>query len=183
MASTRGLAVSFTLAALPRSVRGENGFPAVREWALPGSGIREQGTTMERKRIHVTGELRGAGFGSGGWRKAHALMLGGFMDKQKDGSFVFEVEGRPEEIAQFIDWAQRGSPRSVISNVAITDIAPLGETEFLKAERGDEDDDGDADDDDSADGEGFNEKQLARRAARKAERKAQRRAEKAGEAE
>ncbi|MGI9253040.1 MAG: acylphosphatase [Thermomicrobiales bacterium] len=131
---------------------------------------------MERKRIHVQGELRGAGFGSGGWRKAHALMLGGFMDKQKDGSFVFEIEGRPEDLDQFVDWAQRGSPRSVISSVEVTDLAPLGETEFRKAERSDEDDDeGDEDEE-----EGGNEKQLARRAARKAERKAERRAEKAG---
>lgn len=155
---------------------------------------------MERKRIHVTGELRGAGFGSGGWRKAHALLLGGFMDKQKDGSFVFEVEGRPEDVAQFLDWAQRGSPRSVIASVEVTDLAPVGETVFRKADR--EEDEGEAgdsavsgaatgagssddsdDSDDSNDGLGGNAKQLARRAARKAERKAQRRAEKAGTAE
>jgi len=156
---------------------------------------------MERKRIHVTGELRGAGFGSGGWRKAHALLLGGFMDKQRDGSFVFEVEGRPEDVAQFLDWAQRGSPRSVIASVEVIDLAPLGETVFRKMEREDDDrrgDDADAvadsgedvagegdtdSDTDSDDGLGGNARLIARRAARKAERKAQRRAEKAGAAE
>ncbi|MFM9105896.1 MAG: acylphosphatase [Chloroflexota bacterium] len=152
---------------------------------------------MERKRILVTGELRGAGFGSGGWRKAHALLLGGFMDKQRDGSFLFEVEGRPEDVEQFVEWARRGSPRAVIASVEVTETAPLGETVFRKIERENDerDDEGpggssdssggdsDSDSDDSDDGLGGNAKQLARRAARKAERKAQRRAEKAGAAE
>ncbi len=142
---------------------------------------------MERKRIVVTGDLRGTGYASGGWRKAHALMVGGFMDKLKDGSVLFEVEGRPEDVARFIEWAERGSPKSVIGSVTVTSLEPLGETEFRKAERG-----GDAEaeaveaeeavesadsSDDSEDGDD-SDPQAARKAARKAERKARRRAEK-----
>jgi acylphosphatase len=124
---------------------------------------------MERKRIHVQGQLRGTGYGSGGWRKAHALTLGGFMDKQRDGSFIFEVEGRPEDVAAFVEWAERGSPRSVVDSVEVTVIDPTGETVFLKAGReGDDSGDEEAPADAAA--------QLAHRAARKAERKAERRA-------
>ena len=133
---------------------------------------------MERKRIHVTGELGGTGFGSSAFRKAHSLMLAGHVDRQKDGSFIYEVEGTPEAVTEFVAWAERGTPRSKIAGVAVTELVPTGDTGFSKAEKDDDDSDDDGDET-SGGGQGGAE-QLALRAARKAERKAQRRAEKAG---
>ena len=73
------------------------------------------------KRLIVTGRVQGVGFRFYTQRKARELGLAGWVRNRRDGSVEAVVQGAPAAVETMIEWARRGPPSAVVSDVQITD--------------------------------------------------------------
>lgn len=73
-------------------------------------------------KILVKGKVQGVWFRKYTKDKADALKLSGFARNENDGNVFIEVEGKEDQIAEFINWLYKGSP---LSNVHSVDVVPM----------------------------------------------------------
>jgi len=88
---------------------------------------------MERIRwaMRVYGQVQGVFFRKYAQMTAESLGLGGFVRNEPDGSVYAEVEGPPEAVENFVQWAHRGSPAAKVARVQVEKNLPLkGEGPF-----------------------------------------------------
>lgn len=85
-----------------------------------------------RVRCHllIRGRVQGVGFRYYAAHQARLLALGGFIRNLPDGRVEGEVEGSKEAVEAFIDRVRRGSAGSVVADVDVRVIDPLGEEAF-----------------------------------------------------
>ncbi|MEN3041319.1 MAG: acylphosphatase [Bacteroidia bacterium] len=87
--------------------------------------------TPVRWRIRVYGKVQGVFFRKYAWLTAHSLGLTGFVKNEPDGSVLAEVEGAPEQVEKFVQWAHRGSPAAQVTRVEVEQgLTPQGEQRF-----------------------------------------------------
>ena len=85
-----------------------------------------------RVRCHllIRGRVQGVGFRYYAAHQARVLALGGFIRNLPDGRVESEVEGSKEAVEAFIDRVRRGPAGSVVADVDVRAIDPLGEEAF-----------------------------------------------------
>ena len=85
-----------------------------------------------QRRAHaiVTGRVQGVAYRASTAHEARALGLAGWVRNLPDGSVELEVEGPADAVGELLAWCHRGPPAARVANVAVTDLAPTGETEF-----------------------------------------------------
>ncbi len=84
-----------------------------------------------RYRLRIYGKVQGVFFRKYAQITAQSLSLGGFVRNEIDGSVYAEVEGPPQAVQHFIQWAHRGSPAAQVTHVEIEgEMAPLYEGTF-----------------------------------------------------
>jgi len=74
--------------------------------------------------------VQGVGFRYHAQEKADHFGLAGYARNRADGSVEIEIEGREASVARMIDWLKVGPRWAVVESVRVTDVSPLGETEF-----------------------------------------------------
>ena len=80
------------------------------------------GKTMKRIQLHITGIVQGVGFRYHARREAASLNIAGFVRNLPDGSVEIEAQGNEDDLNRLIQWAHRGAPNAVVTRVVITDI-------------------------------------------------------------
>lgn len=84
-----------------------------------------------RKKIRLSGIVQGVGFRPFVFRLANTYNLAGFVLNDSNGLLI-EVEGRERQIANFVrDLPDLAPPLAFISAMEQTDIAPVGERQFV----------------------------------------------------
>lgn len=86
---------------------------------------------LSRWRVQVFGRVQGVFFRKYAQMTARSLGLGGWVRNEPDGSVLAEIEGPPEKLELFVQWAHRGSPSAQVRRVEVKkDLPPQGVGEF-----------------------------------------------------
>jgi acylphosphatase len=88
------------------------------------------GVNPVRVHVTVTGRVQGVFFRDSCREHARAERVGGYVRNRADGSVEAEFEGPPDPVARMVAWCRRGPSRARVDDVAVTEIAALGETNF-----------------------------------------------------
>jgi acylphosphatase len=75
-----------------------------------------------RRQVSVTGRVQGVGFRYFARSAAGRIGVEGFVRNMPDGSVQAEVQGRPEEVDQFLDAVRQGPPGSRVDQVSVTEL-------------------------------------------------------------
>ena len=67
--------------------------------------------------VVVEGRVQGVWFRRYTFNKAKSLGLKGFVENKLNNSVYIEVEGTLEELKEFVNWLQIGSPLSKVTSV------------------------------------------------------------------
>jgi acylphosphatase len=67
--------------------------------------------------IRIYGQVQGVFFRHFAGKTARKLSVSGFAKNEPDGSVYIEAEGKDEELNQFLDWCQHGSPLASVKKV------------------------------------------------------------------
>ena len=69
------------------------------------------------RRLAISGRVQGVGFRMVMAEKAFGLGVTGWVRNRRDGSVEAMVQGTPEMIAAIIDWARRGPPGALVTDL------------------------------------------------------------------
>ncbi|MET4581198.1 acylphosphatase [Conyzicola nivalis] len=83
-----------------------------------------------RRRAVVSGVVQGVGFRWSARAEAQRLGVTGFARNRPDATVEVEAEGPPAAVAAFVSWLKKGPPSARVSSVELSDLSPLGSTEF-----------------------------------------------------
>jgi acylphosphatase len=84
------------------------------------------------KRVHIVvrGHVQGVNFRYSAQRQARSLGLNGWVRNTTDGSVEAVVEGDPEAIRSFVNWAHSGPSDAAVDAVDADEESPQGERGF-----------------------------------------------------
>ena len=85
---------------------------------------------MRRVSLVITGRVQGVFYRKEAQREAQKLGLGGFVRNKPDGSVYAEAEGTENQVGALIRWCRRGPTHARVEEVRVTEIEPLGSTDF-----------------------------------------------------
>lgn len=78
----------------------------------------------------MTGGVQGVGFRWGARETAQRLGVTGWARNRLDGSVEAEIEGTAEQVDRMLTWLRTGPPGSAVDAVAVSDLAPAGDSAF-----------------------------------------------------
>lgn len=81
---------------------------------------------IERRRVHITGQVQGVFFRNSAQEQAERLHLAGYVQNEPDGTVLVIIEGAPAHLKQFIAWCGEGPPEAAVSQVDVTEEAAEG---------------------------------------------------------
>ena len=73
------------------------------------------------KHLRIAGRVQGVGFRFHMERKARALGVTGWVRNRRDGTVEAIVQGTPEAVTAIIDWAGKGPPSALVTDLKIED--------------------------------------------------------------
>lgn len=74
--------------------------------------------------IRVFGRVQGVGFRYAVRTKARSLNLKGWVENQKDGSVIIEVQGKERMCTEFIQWCRNGPGYSWVEKIEMQEKEP-----------------------------------------------------------
>ena len=77
-------------------------------------------------RVVVRGRVQGVGFRWSCARRAESLGLHGWVANRRDGSVEAVVEGAPDAVQRWVEWAREGPAGTIVSGVDVADREPAG---------------------------------------------------------
>jgi acylphosphatase len=78
----------------------------------------------------ITGHVQGVSFRYSAQRQARSFGLDGWVRNAPDGSVEVVVEGEPEAVRLFVNWAHSGPPGATVDSIDTEEEAPRGEQGF-----------------------------------------------------
>ncbi|CDQ19578.1 acylphosphatase [Halobacillus karajensis] len=88
---------------------------------------------MENNQITVHGRVQGVGFRAATKQIAEEIGVAGWVKNQPDGTVLIEVEGKHEQVKQFIKKIQEGpTPYSKVNALDITNNKSMNDHEKFK---------------------------------------------------
>ena len=79
-----------------------------------------------RKRLHITGRVRGVAFRASTVATARALGLGGWVANRADGSVEVVAEGDDAALTALVCWCHHGPPAARVDHVEVTEESAQG---------------------------------------------------------
>ena len=79
-------------------------------------------TSIESRRLIITGVVQGVGFRYHMIDKARQLHISGWVRNRHDGSVEAIITGSCETIAALLDWGRAGPPASLVERVFVEQI-------------------------------------------------------------
>ena len=86
---------------------------------------------MIRYRVLLRGRVQGVFFRDSCQRMAREHGVSGWVRNLPDGRVEAVFEGRAEDVHRLVDWARRGPPHAVVTDVALQAEQPEGLSTFL----------------------------------------------------
>ena len=83
-----------------------------------------------RRRVIVSGVVQGVGFRWSARTVAQNLGVTGHARNLVDATVEVEAEGQPDGVDEFVEWLRHGPPSASVSGVVVTELTPVGSTEF-----------------------------------------------------
>ena len=81
-------------------------------------------------KIKVVGRVQGVWFRKYTKEAADSFGVKGFVENSDDGSVYVEAEGSSDQLDQFLEWLQKGSPMSRVEKVIHSTGLPVGFSSF-----------------------------------------------------
>ncbi len=81
-------------------------------------------------KIKVVGRVQGVWFRKYTQETADSFGVKGFVENSDDGSVYVEAEGSSDQLDQFLEWLQKGSPMSRVEKVIHSRGQPVGFSSF-----------------------------------------------------
>lgn len=81
--------------------------------------------------IRISGKVQGVLFRQSLKNKAQELDLKGFARNEPEGTVYVEVEGRQDDLKDFLHWCHEGPEQARVSHVQADESAPVGYANFM----------------------------------------------------
>lgn len=74
---------------------------------------------MNKKRMEITvkGDVQGVFYRTNAKTTAEELGLTGYVENRSDGTVFIDVEGAEEDVREFLQWSEAGSPQARVDSV------------------------------------------------------------------
>ena len=79
-----------------------------------------------RARLTVRGRVQGVWYRGSMQEEARRLHVAGWVQNERDGSVVAEIEGERDAVDRLIAWARQGPPGAHVDDVELGWLAPTG---------------------------------------------------------
>lgn len=79
---------------------------------------------METRKLVVTGKVQGVFYRKHTLEKAIELGISGTVMNRQDRSVEIVATGTAQQLDALIEWCWQGSPKSAVSGVTVTPLAP-----------------------------------------------------------
>ena len=73
------------------------------------------------KRLVISGRVQGVNFRESMRQEAGRLGVTGWVRNRRDGSVEAVVDGAPSDVQTMIEWAHRGPPSALVTDVAVSE--------------------------------------------------------------
>ncbi len=90
---------------------------------------------LRRVHVRVTGRVQGVYYRQSTQREALARRLTGWVRNLPDGRVELVAEGHPGQVAELVQWLQRGPAAARVEEVEISEVAPTGGTAPFEVRR------------------------------------------------
>ena len=75
------------------------------------------------KHLIVRGRVQGVGFREYLRREAERLNIKGWVRNRHDGTVEAMLHGWPEDVAKILNWARRGPPAAVVTDMQVNEAS------------------------------------------------------------
>lgn len=89
--------------------------------------------TVVRRRAIVSGRVQGVWFRESCQREASRHRVAGWVRNRGDGRVEVVAEGEPDAVAALLAWCRIGPPRAEVSDLEVSEEAPVGMAGFRVA--------------------------------------------------
>ena len=76
------------------------------------------------RRLVVRGRVHGVGYRDAAVQAAFVHQVAGWVRNRSDGTVEVFVQGAPEAVERYLEWARRGPPLARVTEVEVTDAEP-----------------------------------------------------------
>ena len=90
------------------------------------AGSDDGGMDIEATDIVVTGRVQGVFYRAGMREQAERLEVAGWARNEPDGTVTAHLEGKPEAVAELLEWCATGSPSARVEQVRPTSAEVTG---------------------------------------------------------
>ncbi len=82
---------------------------------------------MKRAHLIIEGKVQGVFFRASAKEQADRLNLAGWVRNLPEGSVEVQVEGKQDDLDDFLDWCRKGPPNALVTNVELKYLQPSGD--------------------------------------------------------
>jgi acylphosphatase len=76
------------------------------------------------RRLVIRGRVHGVGYRDAAVQAAFVNQVGGWVRNRNDGTVEAFVQGSPDAVARYLEWARRGPPLARVTAVEVVDDKP-----------------------------------------------------------
>lgn len=82
---------------------------------------------MKKAHLIIEGKVQGVFFRASAKEQADRLNLAGWVRNIPEGSVEVQVEGKQDNLDDFLDWCHKGPPNALVTNVELKYLQPSGD--------------------------------------------------------
>ncbi len=76
------------------------------------------------RRLVIRGRVQGVGYRDAAVQSAFVIQVVGWVRNRIDGTVEAFVQGSPDAVAQYLEWARQGPPLARVTEVEVVDAKP-----------------------------------------------------------
>jgi acylphosphatase len=76
------------------------------------------------RRLVIRGRVHGVGYRDAAVQSAFVIQVVGWVRNRNDGTVEAFVQGSPDAVARYLEWARQGPPLARVSEVEVVDAKP-----------------------------------------------------------
>jgi acylphosphatase len=76
------------------------------------------------RRLVIRGRVHGVGYRDAAVQSAFVIQVVGWVRNRNDGTVEAFVQGSPDAVARYLEWARQGPPLARVAEVEVVDAKP-----------------------------------------------------------
>ena len=76
------------------------------------------------RRLVIRGRVHGVGYRDAAVQSAFVIQVVGWVRNRNDGTVEAFVQGSPDAVARYLEWARQGPPLARVTEVEVVDAKP-----------------------------------------------------------